>query len=70
MVKELANYYRRTCTRPQLADILREVIEQWFQTGIVVVRSPGLLYDDLIRHQTSIGWEQIFVGRFATEWKD
>ena len=48
MVKELKNYFRRTCartcTRPHLGDLLREVIEQWFQTEVVVVRSSGRLY--------------------------
>lgn len=25
-------------------------------------------YDDLVRHQKYVGWDQILIGRFVTEW--
>ena len=58
-------------TAPLLRHIFRLTLEEWFQADIDVEVSPILFPVDvrkLLIEQNSIGWRQLFSGRFSIEW--
>jgi hypothetical protein len=69
MIHELDLYFRRTQSCPTLQDIMKEGILAWLgQTPPTLAVYPAP-YDTLIHQQCSIGWNQLFLGRFSHEWK-
>ena len=70
---------QRTCeklkTRSRLKDILIDGIKGWLDSeDPESYRLESALYDDefhrLIEQQNTIGWNQVFLGRFSWEWSD
>ena len=55
-------------TQPYIQEILLDGVEAWFsETQIDATKYPDR-FSNLIRQQNSIGWRQVFNGRFSTEW--
>jgi hypothetical protein len=56
-------------TDPVLADILRDGIQRWLRSeSYLPLDQYPVLYHPLIDSQNKIGWNQIFRGRFSTQW--
>ena len=58
-------------TAPLLRHVFRSAVEEWLQAEGDVEVSPILYPVDvrqLLLHQNTIGWRQLFSGRFSTEW--
>ena len=61
-------------TRPMLQRILNDAIAGWFMSDTPDFQLDPMVYPTdvrrLIHHQNDIGWHQVFLGRFATEWSE
>jgi hypothetical protein len=69
MMQELDIYIRKNHTRPALASILKEVILSQLRNLSPTFSEHPALYHKLLNQQHRIGWHQLFLGRFATEWR-
>ena len=69
-LKELRRFLKKHPTRPALIDILLEALTQWFEGYNVKISGFPDIYDDLIKNQATVGWEQILYGRFVKEWAE
>ena len=71
---ELRDHHLQTNTSPRLsALVMLQGVRQWLssETGEDVTLDPAAYHPSLkllIRHQNRIGWGQLFMGRFCTEW--
>jgi hypothetical protein len=69
--QSLLQFFQDTNTDPALTELALSVVEQWFADDSDLQLDP-LLYPatvtSLIQEQNSIGWGQIFSGRFSNEW--
>ena len=72
--KDIQNFHHKEATSPVLQHLWREAIDQWFTTedDDDIEVSP-IFYPAEVRrviiHQNTIGWRQVFNGRFAVEWE-
>jgi hypothetical protein len=61
-------------TRPALQDVLIDGITGWLENGEAVFQlNPEKYHCDvrqLVIQQNTIGWQQIFLGRFSWKWSD
>ena len=69
----LRDLHLQTNTSPRLSALKLQGIRQWLQSrpGDDILLEPDAHHPTLrtlIRQQHQIGWEQLFVGRFSTEW--
>ena len=72
-VNELFTALRARCTSlltcESLVSILLHGLESWLtDTPFPLHQFPTAALQPLIRQQESIGWDQLFLGRFGTEW--
>ena len=70
---ELRDHHLQTNTSPRLSALMLQGVRQWLssETGDDVTLDPAAYHPSLkllIRHQNRIGWGQLFMGRFCTEW--
>ena len=68
MINDISNYMESQDTRPELAIILKDALQQWFDAQPITFPLLPTIFHKLIRDQTNIGWEQLFYGRFSNEW--
>ena len=67
----IAQFHSDQRAAPLLTHVFRSAMEEWFQVDGEVEVSPILYPGDvrqLLIRQNSIGWRQLFSGRFSTEW--
>jgi hypothetical protein len=70
---DLRDLHLQTDTSPRLSAVMLDGIRQWFRSPpcdagtLSPDESPPALRP-LIRKQNQIGWDQLFLGRFCTEW--
>jgi hypothetical protein len=55
-------------TRESLIDVLIKGIDAWMHSTVIDPADYPPSLHDLILSQTSIGWRQLFQGRFSTQW--
>ena len=76
---EVITNMTKTCstihTRPYLTRVLCEALDGWLHhtTEDIYQLNPEVYppaVHRLIRQQNEIGWHQLFLGRFSTEWSD
>ena len=70
LIKDIQLFTTTHPTRQYLVDILLDAVQQWLSGNPVVLTGYPELYSELIHNQTWVGWEQIFLGRFVTEWSE
>ena len=62
-----------TNTAPQLRQLLQDIFRAWFSNGDDTEDIPDIMHHPArirqrIVQQTAIGWQQLFNGRFSTQW--
>jgi hypothetical protein len=67
---ELRQFFRSHPTRPVLAKILLEALNQWLSDRPIHLSGFPSLYDALISKQYVVGWDQLLFGRFVLEWSE
>ena len=70
MFRALQNYFNKIPTRAFLGDLLITGLSKWLCNEPAIFSNIPPIYNSLIFHQTRIGWNQLFVGRFIYEWSD
>jgi hypothetical protein len=69
----IQEFHAKEDTNPLLRNLLNETMRDWMvsSAGIDFHASPVLFHNAVravINHQNSIGWRQMFNGRFSVEW--
>jgi hypothetical protein len=70
-MQKIETFHEQEHTCPLLRHLLRESLQQWFQSEEDIKVSPIFYPNDIrevIEQQNRIGWRQLFNGRFGTEW--
>jgi hypothetical protein len=69
LMKDIDKYINSNPTRPALASILKESILAQLRNSRPTFGEHSAIYHKLLLQQHQIGWHQIFLGRFAEEWR-
>ena len=72
--KDIQIFHHKEATSPLLQRLWREATDQWFTTDDAEdIEVSPIFYPAEVRrviiHQNTIGWRQVFNGRFALEWE-
>ena len=71
-MSKLSEFCRETHTDSEIQTLLRISFEQWFSTPDEELQLQPELFPphlhSLIRQENTIGWRQLFNGRFGVEW--
>ena len=59
------HFWTEHCFDPNLQSILHEALLLWLGDSPIVFPQVPTLYQPLIARQASVGWDQLFFGRFV-----
>ncbi|KAI2500815.1 hypothetical protein MHU86_13672 [Fragilaria crotonensis] len=73
VLSAMRDLHIQTNTSPRLSDLMLAGLRQWFLSSAVddptiASESCHPTLQSLLRHQSHIGWDQLFMGRFCNEW--
>ena len=68
LIKNLRSRCYTLCTKPLLVQILVKGLEAWFDGTILEWSAYPMEAQILIKNQTMVGWDQLFRGRFVSDW--
>lgn len=70
LIIDVRRFVHNFPTDPFLKILVQRVIKYILKSETVTIPTCDSKYNSLIQHQAMIGWEQLFLGRFATEWRE